>query len=129
MCRNVNTRQNSDKNDHREPMRETDVGSDRPAKDLGYLRSTWAPFGSLFPATPSTVPAGLLSQALTLDLLGGPSPTHHMALSPVLDSGQGFPCGLVFFFFLTSTPILGSLRGLLFLMRILGGRSHNKVMA
>lgn len=87
-------------------MRETDVGSDRPAKDLGYLRSSWAPFGSLFPATLSTVPAGLFSQALTLVLLlGGPSPTHHMALSPVLDSGQGFPCGLVFFFFFLPVPL------------------------
>lgn len=43
----------------------------------------------------SIVPAGVLSQALTLDLLlGGPSTAHHMALSSVLEPSWGLYGGL-----------------------------------
>lgn len=115
----MSTRQSGDKSDNRKQLRGGDLGSSRLAKKLGYLRSPWAAFGSPFSVSQSIVLAGLLSPALTLDLpLGGPSPAHHMARSPVLDPRGASTVGWVF----ASTPFLGSTWGPLFPMRFLEAR-------
>lgn len=111
---NVSTRQSSDKNDHREPMRETDMGSDRPAKDLGYLRSSWAPFGVWVsvPGNSVNCPRG----AVLTSTHSGPSPWWPISHSPhgsFACSGlrAGLPLWAGFFFFFYQYPFPGKLVG------------------